>query len=127
MNALRTLHAALTPGAILVDTQPVSARPPVIVDGAEAGTLDMRAWSATIATIDRRTEEAVGEGLFALESERAVVVSDFYDSGQELVDTTADWMGTTVPPEVASRLATVAAMVELRQDVRVRIYRALSL
>lgn len=42
MHALHNIHAALAPDATLVDTQPVSARPPVATDGVRLGTLDMR-------------------------------------------------------------------------------------
>ena len=65
MHALRNIHAALVPGAMLVDTQPVGAQPSVAADGAELGTLDLREWLETIKAVDERIAEtlaAVGAG-----------------------------------------------------------------
>ncbi len=60
MHALHNIHAALAPDAILVDTQPVSARPPVAADGVTLGTLDMRHWLDTIHSVDERLAETIG-------------------------------------------------------------------
>ena len=86
MDALHRIHAALEPGGLMIDTQPVSARPPLEVDGVAVGTLDMRAWRATIDAIDGLTGEVVEEGRYALDVERSIVVTDAYDSAAEFLD-----------------------------------------
>jgi hypothetical protein len=48
VNALRRIHAALVPGGLVVDTQPVSARPSVEAFGVELGTLDLGALALSI-------------------------------------------------------------------------------
>ena len=52
MHALRNIHSTLAPDAVLVDTQPVSARAPVAAEGVTLGTLDMREWLETIKAVD---------------------------------------------------------------------------
>ncbi len=66
MHALHNIHTALAPDGILVDTQPVSARPPVAADGVILGTLDMREWLDTIQAVDERFAETIGAGLYEL-------------------------------------------------------------
>ena len=125
MNALRQIHAALVPDGLLVDTQPVSPQPPIRLDDAQLGTLDMREWAATIDAIDRQTALTVDDGLYRLEHQRALTVTDTYDDGPELIRYVHDWQGTRIPPPVALTLSDVPALVSLDQEVRLRLYRAL--
>ena len=78
MHALHNIHTALAPDGILVDTQPVSARPPVAGDGVILGTLDMREWLDTIQAVDERFAETIGAGLYELQRESRFVVTDTY-------------------------------------------------
>jgi hypothetical protein len=121
VNALHRIHAALVPGGVIVDTQPVSPDPPVTAGGAELGRLDMREWRALIDEIDGLTLQA---GLFAVEAEREIVVTDTYDGGPELVEIVGGWKGTRIPGELAARLAGESGVAGVHQDVRVRILRA---
>ena len=125
MYALRRLHAALVPGGLVVDTQPVSARPPVEADGIELGTLDMRAWRRTVDAVDRLVAETIDVGLFSVESERCFTVADTADDGPGLVDTVRDWQGTTVSDALGRRIAEAPPPISVRQDVRLRVLRAL--
>jgi hypothetical protein len=52
VHALHNIHVALVPDGIVVDTQPISARPPVSADGIVLGALDMGAWLETIQAVD---------------------------------------------------------------------------
>ena len=125
MNALTRIHAALVCGGRLVDTQPVSARPPIETEVGALGTLDMREWAQTIETIDRRVEQAIGEGLFAVDEECRFVVSDSYEDGAEFVAEVREWAGTRIEQPFAERLATQLRPVRLHQEVRLRVLRAL--
>jgi hypothetical protein len=125
VNALTRIHAALVPGGLVIDTQPVSARPPIETESAQVGTLDMREWAQTIETIDREFEQAIGDGLFALAAERRFVVTDGYDDGAEFVAETREWRGTHIDPGFAARLARERRPIRLHQDVRLRVLRAL--
>ncbi len=123
MHALRNIHAALAPGGILVDTQPVSARPPIASDGGKLGTLDMRDWLGTIHAVDELVEETIAAGLYELEHESRFVVTDTFDNGSECLETVSAWRGTRVPPGVSQRLAAASPPVMVQQQVRLRLLR----
>ena len=123
MHALRNIHAALTPDAILVDTQPVSARPAVTADGVTLGTLDMREWLDTIHAVDELVAETISARLYELQHESLFVVTDTYDNGPECLETVNGWRGTRVPSGVAQRLAATTSAVTVQQEVRLRLLR----
>jgi hypothetical protein len=123
VHALHNIHTALAPDAILVDTQPVSARPPIVADGVTLGTIDMRAWLDTIQAVDERIAETIDAGLYELQHESRFVVSDSYDNGRECLETVAGWQGTRVPDNLSTRLATTTVRVTVEQDVRLRLLR----
>jgi hypothetical protein len=124
VNALHRVHAALQPDSLVVDTQPVSAHPPVDVAGEDVGALDMREWAQTIAEIDQLTFEVVDAGLFAVEHEREIVVTDTYDTGPEFLETVGNWQGTRIPPALAERLEALGGPVSVDQTVRLRVLRS---
>ena len=126
MHVLRNIHEALAPDGILVDTQPVSARPPVAAGELRLGTLDMRDWLETIRAVDALFAETVDAGLFELQHESRLVVTDTYDNGPECLETVAGWRGTRVPEDVSTGLATVTSQVTVRQEVRLRLLRRTS-
>ena len=125
MNALRRIHAALVPGGVVVDTQPLSPRPPVETSGRRLGMLDMRDWRRTIDAVDRRIGQAIADGLFAHIGERSRVVADEFDSGVELVEVVAGWKGTEIPAALAERVRAAQPPVRVNQEVRLRLLRAL--
>ena len=124
MNALRKIHRALVPGSLVLDSQPLSAYPPVESGSGELGTLDMSEWAQTIATIDRLVQQTIHQGLFDLERESRYVVTDEYDDGAEFVAVTRDWAGTNVSDALAARVGREHGRVRLHQDVRLRVLRA---
>jgi len=81
VDALERIHAALDESGVVVDTQPVSARPPVVGINGQLGTLDMREWAKTIASVDARIVETIDRGLFSVAADEHVVVTDAYDVG----------------------------------------------
>jgi hypothetical protein len=123
VNALRRIHAALVPGGVVIDTQPVSARPPIESDAGEIGTLDMREWAELIDEIDRRTDEALAEGLFVIEDESRFIVADDYDDGEECLSYVRNWMGTRIDAEVQRRVAAEPGHIRIPQEVRLRVLR----
>jgi hypothetical protein len=123
VHALHNIHAALVPDAMVVDTQPVSARPRLAIDGETLGTLDMGDWSDTIQAIDELVAEAIAEGLYELQHESRFVVTDSFDDGLECVETVRGWRGTRVPDNVLTRLTTTTVPVTVEQDVRLRLLR----
>jgi hypothetical protein len=125
VNALRTLHASLAPGGLVVDTQPVSARPPVEARSGDLGALDMRDWARTIAAVDDRLEETIRDRLFAVLDERHFVVADSFADGTEMLTSVRDWQGTRIPRALEQRVAREDGPVHVQQDIRMRLLRAL--
>jgi hypothetical protein len=121
VDALERIHAALDEGGVVVDTQPVSARPPVFGRNGQLGTLDMREWAKTIAAVDARIVEAIDRGRFSVAADEQMVVTDVYDDLAELVKETTEWKGTNVPRALARRADAASGAVELHQNVRVRV------
>jgi hypothetical protein len=125
VHALRQLNAALVPGGIVVDTQPLSPRSRVEDARGPLGRLDMRDWRETIDAVDARVALAIEAGLFAVAGERVVEVADEFDSGPEFLEVIGDWRGTRVPASVAERAVAARPPIRVIQDVRLRLLRAL--
>lgn len=123
MHALHNIHGALAPGAILVDTQPVSALPPVAAGGVTLGALDMRDWLDTIHAVDELVSETIADGLYELQHESRFVVTDSFDRGPECLETVSGWQGTRVPASVSTGLAAATSHVTVQQEVRLRLLR----
>jgi hypothetical protein len=121
VHALHNIHAALAPDAILVDTQPVSARPAVAANGVTLGTLDMREWLNTIHAVDELTAQTIGAGLYELQHEQHFLMTDTYDSGAECLETVSNWRGTRVPRALARQIARTSSHLTVQQEVRLRV------
>ena len=123
MHALRNIHAALVPGGLLVDTQPIGPQPRVAANGHELGTLDMREWLETIHAVDERVAETIAAGLYEQTDERTLVVRDTFDDGPNCLEIIGTWRGTHVPQPLANRVAAVREQVTVDQQVRLRVLR----
>jgi hypothetical protein len=124
VNALRRIHAALVRDGFLIDTQPVSARPRVQAGRHRLGTLDMREWLKTIEAVDEHVARAIDEGLYVIEDEHRLFVTDTFESGRELVETVSDWQGTRISRVVSERVVAARPPVCVHQEVRLRLLRA---
>ena len=109
----------------MVDTQPISADPPVEARDGRLGTLDMREWGRTIDAVDGAILQAVADGLFVQEGERSCVVVDEFDAGDELVDIVSGWQGTRIPPALVEGARAASPPLRVHQEVRLRLLRAL--
>jgi hypothetical protein len=123
VHALRNIHAALAPDAMLVDTQPVSPHPPVSAGGIELGALDMRDWLETIDAVDEHVAETIAAGLYELQHEQQFTVRDTFDDGPECVETVSSWRGTHVPAALAARIRAARPPMTVAQEVRLRLLR----
>jgi hypothetical protein len=121
VDALTRLHAALAPGGVLVDTQPVSLRLPVSLDGEPIGELEDDEWLEIVAAVDAELERALAAGLFELRHEERYGIVHEFGSGRECLDVVAGWVGTTVPEHVAACLERRNAWVTVDQETRLRL------
>jgi hypothetical protein len=122
VHALRTLHEALVPGGMLVDTQPLSPRPPVFSGGERLGTLDMREWARIVRAVDEEVAKGLAEGLFELRDEDRFVVQVVFDGGEEFLEIVGEWDGTRIPPRLAAKVREAAPPLSVEMDVRLRLF-----
>ena len=124
VHALRRIRAALAPGGVAIDTQPVSPDPLVAAAGDRLGRADMSEWLQTIEAVDALVAGTVEEGLFSIEGERRFTVTDSWDSGSECAETIAGWQGTRLPDALAKRIVAASPPLTIDQEVRLRVLRA---
>ena len=124
VDALTRIHAALVPGGVLVDTQPVSLRLPVTLGGEPIGDLQDEEWLEMVATVDAEIHKVVARGPFVLRHEERYPVVHEFGSGSECLDEVSAWAGTTVPADIAGRLAQCPGAATVEHDVRLRLFDA---
>jgi hypothetical protein len=122
VDALTRIHAALVPGGVLVDTQPVSPTLPVTLGGEPIGELDDEEWLEIVAGVDAELEKTVAAGLFELRHEERYLVVHEFGSGDECLDVVSSWAGTRVPEEIAACLEGGSARATVDQDTRLRLF-----
>jgi hypothetical protein len=121
VDALTRIHAALVPGGVLVDTQPVSPRLPVTLDGEPIGELEDDEWLEIVAAVDAEIEKVLAAGVFELRHEECYSVVHEFGSGRECLDVVGGWAGTNVPEDVGARLEGGNARTTVDQGTRLRL------
>ena len=121
VDALTRIHAALVPGGVLVDTQPVGPRLPVTLDGEPIGELEDEEWLEIVAAVDAEIEQVLAAGVFELRHEERYSVVHEFGSGRECLDVVAGWAGTNVPEDVGALLEGGNARTTVEQDTRLRL------
>lgn len=116
VDALTRLHAALVPGGVLVDTQPVSLRLPVALDGE----LEDDVWLEMVAAVDAEIDKTPAAGLFALRHEERHVAVHEFGSGAECLE----WRRVGREPQSPRTCRTPRARlrpVTVEQETRLRV------
>ena len=121
VDALTRIHAALVPGGVLVDTQPVGPRLPVTLDGEPIGELEDEEWLEIVAAVDAELEKVLAAGVFELRHEERYSVVHEFGSGRECLDVVGGWAGTNVPEDVGALLEGGNARTTVEQDTRLRL------
>ena len=121
VDALTRIHAALVPGGVLVDTQPVGPRLPVTLDGEPIGELEDEEWLDIVAAVDTEIEKVLAAGVFELRHEERYSVVHEFGSGRDCLDVVAGWVGTNVPEDVGALLEGGNARTTVEQDTRLRL------
>jgi hypothetical protein len=115
----------MAPGGLVLDMQPVRARPPVEAAGRRLGSLDMREWRQTIEPITSLVDETIAAGLFREERRRRYEVLETFDNGRELIETVGDWDGTKISRTLAARVERAAPPFVIREGILLRVLRVL--
>jgi hypothetical protein len=121
VDALSRIHAALVPGGVVIDTQPVGSRMLVRVEDEPAGELEEDEWLEKVAAVDAGLEEAIDAGLFELKHEERYALVHSFDSGSEALEEASSWVGTRIPKAVAERLEVAHGSVEIEVEIRLRL------
>ena len=124
VHALQRIRAALQPGGVVIDTQPVSPDPPIAAAGRPLGRIDMHDWLETIDAVDALIAQSLDAGLYSIEREQHFIVTDSWDSGAECVDTIASWQGTRLPEALTRQIVAASPPLTVHQEVRLRLLRA---
>jgi len=113
VHALRLLHRTLVPGGLALDLQPAPADSLVLAGGEPAGRLDEREFQRRLAATAEGVEQALGEGLFAVEDEVWLDVVHRFPKAAELVAEASGWFGVRVPSAILPRLEVGHAPFEI--------------
>ncbi len=105
--------------------QPFASRPAVEADGTRLGTLDMREWAAIVADVAELVDETIADGLFHEAGGRRYEVFETFDDSTEFVETVSEWTGTKISHSLATRVKRTTPPLVIREDVRMRVLRAL--
>jgi hypothetical protein len=122
VDALTRIHAALVPGGLLVDTQPVGLRLPVRLAGEALGALEAEEWLELVAAVDAEIEQVLADGLFELRTEARYPVVHEFGSGDECLEEVSSWVGTRLPAEVVARLEHAQDRATAEHEVRLRLF-----
>jgi hypothetical protein len=90
VHALRHVHRLLVPGGTLVELHPVTEEA-VEAGGQALGVIEEPDWrSVVLPNAEARLEDAIRDGLYALEEEAEFDLLQHFDSPEELIDAKRD-------------------------------------
>jgi hypothetical protein len=121
VHALRQVHKALVPGAVLLDMHPVPPSARAERAGESLGDFDDAEFMEIVAATERGLEQT---GLFELEAEVAFDWLERYDSGEELLEDAKEWDGCSIPADVAERVRDAEPPVDIWERVVLRRFHA---
>jgi hypothetical protein len=61
----------------------------------------VRRRGTTVDAVQEQVHRVLADGLFIIDEERSLVVSETFDNGPELVETVAGWRGTRISQRLA--------------------------
>jgi len=126
VHALRHVHRLLVPGGTLVDLHPISEEQ---VE-AEAGTrrlgviAEPQFISVDLPNAETCLADAIGDGLFTLETEERFNFLHHFDDVEELIDAREEELASQ--PELAGRIRAAPPPLRLRAHVVLRRLRRLA-
>jgi hypothetical protein len=123
VHALSHAHELLVPGGTLVDLHPVTEEHVESRDGP-IGPIADPAWLAgDLPNAERRLQEAIDDGLFALEAELSLDVLQHYDTAGDLLDAKRDALATQ--ESLVRRISEAVPPLVIREHAVARRLRAL--
>lgn len=124
MHALRNIHQMLVSGAVLIDLQPIPPSPSLHAGGELLGRVDQRPVWERFGKTEAGVDAAIGEGLYALESELEFDVIERFDSKATLIATINERDDWRMTEQLAARLEKADPPIDGHDSLRLRKYRA---
>jgi hypothetical protein len=126
VHVLRQTHAALRPGAALLDVHPLGLDFAVRADDRGLGFVDTRRFARLLALMEEGVRTVVEAGLFVEERSLRRHVSERYDTAAEALEEADSWEHLRLPAAVRRRLRKLSeAPVEFVDTVTYRLFRRL--
>jgi hypothetical protein len=123
VHALRQIHQALVPGAVLLDMHPVPPSTRAEVQGRSLGDFDDAEFMQIVADAEAEIERG---GLFTRQSEVEFDYLERYDDPAQLLeDIREGWEGCLIPPELEARILETDGPVDIWERVVLRRFRTL--
>jgi hypothetical protein len=125
VNALSRIHKALKKGGVLLDLHPTTPFATVEGGGVPLGALDESDFMEIVAATEASLRQTLQMGLFALEEAQTLDVVERFDTADELVDAAGDWVGVSIPDEIAASVRASASPFDIRERVLLQRFRVL--
>jgi len=114
----------LVSGAVLIDLQPIPPSPSLHAGGELLGRVDQRPVWERFGKTEAGVDAAIGEGLYALESELEFDVIERFDSKATLIATINERDDWQMTEQLAARLEKADPPIDGHDSLRLRKYRA---
>jgi len=125
VHALRRVHEALRPGAILLDLMPFEAWLPVENTAGVVGHVDAREFARDVVKTEAGLASVVDAGLFALERQLELDVLEHFESAPRLLEVVGEWGRTRIPARLRTRVGGAEPPFVVRERLVLRRFRAL--
>ena len=122
MHALRHVHKLLVPQGTLVDLHPVTEEQVEAADHAIVGVIEDPAFTIDLPNAEACLQEAVRDGLYALEAETELDFLQHFDEVEELIERKQKYL--TDQDALVHRIRAASPPLVIREHVVLRRLRA---
>jgi hypothetical protein len=124
VHALRNIHRMLVSRGSLLDLQPIPPNPSLHAGGELLGRVDQSQVWERFGRTELGVAAAVGEGLYALESETEFDVIERFDLKETLIATINERDDWRMTKQLAARLEAADPPIDGHDRLRLRKFRA---
>lgn len=122
MHALRHVHKLLVPQGTLVDLHPVTEEQVEAADRTIVGVIEDPAFSVDLPNAEACLQEAVRDGLYAIEAETEFDFLQHFDEVEELIERKQEYLADQ--DALVRKIRTATPPLVIREHVVLRRLRA---
>ena len=122
MHALRHVHKLLVPQGTLVDLHPVTEEQVEAADRTIVGVIEDPAFTIDLPNAEACLQEAVRDGLYALEAETELDLLQHFDEVEELIEGKQEYLADQ--DALVRKIRTATPPLVIREHVVLRRLRA---